>query len=258
MSRWIAMLCKRIIPCLDVKDGRVVKGVNFLNLQDAGDPVELAKAYYKQCADELIFLDVSASVEGKETIVEVARKVAKEIFIPFTIGGGIRSIKDIDALLKAGADKVSLSTAAVENPKFIREAAEKFGSQAIVLSLDAKKQGNSWKVFTKSASENSGMDAIEWADRAVELGAGEILLNSIDRDGTKIGFNLDLTNAITNAVNVPVIASGGAGKKEDFLEVFRNTKVTAALAASLFHFGEIRIPDLKKYLKENGVDVRED
>lgn len=251
------MLCKRIIPCLDVKDGRVVKGIKFLNPQDAGDPVELAKAYYEQGADELIFLDVSASVEGKKTMVEVAREVAKEIFIPFTIGGGIRSIEDIDSLFRAGADKVSLSTAAVENPKLIKEAAEKFGSQAIVLSLDAKKEASSWKVFTRSASKNSGMDAVEWAKRAVELGAGEILLNSIDRDGTKKGFDMELTNAIAKAVNVPVIASGGAGRKEDFLDVFQNTDATAALAASLFHYGEILIPDLKEYLREKGVDVRE-
>lgn len=250
------MLCKRIIPCLDVKNGQVVKGINFMNLRNAGDPVELARIYYEQGADELTFLDVSASVEGKKTAAEMAKKVAKEVFIPFTIGGGIRSVEDIELLLKSGADKVSISTAAVENPNLIKEAAERFGSQAIVLSLDARKEENSWKVYTRSASTNANIDAVEWAKKAVEFGVGEILLNSIDRDGTKKGFNLELTNAIVNAVNIPVIASGGAGKKEDFLEVFQKTKVSAALAASIFHYGEVPIPELKKYLKEKGVEVR--
>ncbi len=250
------MFCKRIIPCLDVKNGRVVKGINFLNLQDAGDPVELAKNYYEEGADELVFLDVSASIEGKKTVVDLAAKIAKEIFIPFTIGGGIRSISDIEALLKAGADKVSISTAAVENPNLIGEAAQEFGSQAIVLSLDVKKADGKWDVYTKSASDNSQLDAVVWAKKGAELGVGEILLNSIDADGTKKGFELDLLNQITSAVNVPVIASGGAGSREDFLEVFSKTKASAALAASVFHFGKIRISDLKNYLQKNGVDVR--
>lgn len=264
------MLAKRIIPCLDVKNGRVVKGINFLNLRDVADPVELAGIYYKQGADELTFLDVSASLEGKQTAVEMARKVAREIFIPFTIGGGIRTVDDIRALLRAGADKVSIGTAGVENPKLIEEAAEEFGSQAIVISLDAqecKTPGNlrmnnsssdakKWIIRTKSATSSSGLDAVEYAKKVVSLGAGEILLNSIDADGTKKGFNLELTNAVVKSVNVPVIASGGAGRKEDFLEVFQKTDVSAALAASIFHFGEVRIPELKEYLKENGVEIR--
>ena len=250
------MLTKRIIPCLDVKNGRVVKGINFLNLRDAGDPVELAKAYYEQGADELTFLDISASMEGRKTAVDMARKVAREISIPFTIGGGIRTVADIGALLRAGADKVSIGTAGVENPKLIEEAAEEFGSQAIVISLDSAGKGNGWVVKTKSATHGSGLDAIDYAKKVVSLGAGEILLNSIDYDGTKKGFDIALTNAVVKSVNVPVIASGGAGKKEDFLEVFRKTNVSAALAASIFHFGEVRIPELKKYLNDNGVGVR--
>ncbi|MBU0590685.1 MAG: imidazole glycerol phosphate synthase subunit HisF [Candidatus Micrarchaeota archaeon] len=251
------MWCKRIIPCLDVKNGRVVKGTKFVSLRDVGDPVALAKFYYDQGADELVFLDISASIEGKKTILDVARSVAKEIFIPFTIGGGIRSMDDIEVLLKAGADKVSIGTAGVENPDLIKSAATRFGSQAIVVSIDAKKQGNNWKVYTKSASSNSNLDAIAWAKKAEELGAGEILLNLIDCDGTKKGFGIELTKVIADAVSIPVIASGGAGSKEDFLEVFKKTKVSAALAASIFHYGEIRISELKKYLNENGVDIRE-
>ena len=255
-----------------MKSGRVVKGINFLNLrdaadlqssipnssgvQDAGDPVELARAYYEQGADELVFLDVSASLEGRKTMVDVARKVAQEIFIPFTIGGGIRSVKDIDALLKAGADKVSLGTIAVENPTMVSNAAEEFGSQAIVISLDAARAEKNWIVKTKSATSSSGIDAIKYAKKVVSLGAGEILLNSIDHDGTKKGFDIALTNAVVKSVSVPVIASGGAGKKEDFLEVFRKTGASAALAASIFHFGEVKIPELKRYLKENGMEVR--
>ncbi len=251
------MWCKRIIPCLGVKNSRVVKGINFLNLRDVGNPVELAKAYYEQGADELMFLDISASLEWRSTMVQVAKSVAKEIFIPFTIGGGIRTIKDIEALLKVGADKVSIGTAGIENPELIKKAAYKFGSQAIVISLDAKHTGNGWRVYTKSATTNSDIDAIQWAKKVEELGAGEILLNSIDRDGTKNGFDIELTNAIVSAVNIPVVASGGAGSKEDFLEVFKKTQVAAALAASIFHYGEIPIPELKKYLKKNGVDIRE-
>lgn len=252
------MWCKRIIPCLDVKDRRVVKGINFVGLRDAGDPVELAKVYYEEGADELVFLDISATTEGRKTMVDVAQEVAREIFIPFTIGGGIRSVENIGALLKAGADKVSLNSAAISNPKLVREAADEFGSQAVVVAIDAKRNGERWGVYSRSGTENTGLDAIEWARKAVSLGAGEILLTSIDRDGTKEGFNIALTKAVADAVEVPVIASGGAGKMEDFLEAFRKTKASAALAASLFHYGEIRIGDLKKYLKENGVDVRGD
>jgi cyclase len=249
--------CKRIVPCLDVKEKRVVKGINFVGLRDAGDPVELAKVYYGEGADELVFLDISATTEGRKTMVDVARDVAREIFIPFTIGGGIRSVEDIGALLKVGADKVSLNSAAISNPKLVAEAAREFGSQAVVVAIDAKRNGERWEVYSKSGSENTGMGAIEWAGEAVSLGAGEILLTSIDRDGTKEGFNIALTKAVADAVEVPVIASGGAGKMEDFLEAFLETRASAALAASLFHYGEIRIGDLKKYLLENGVDVRE-
>lgn len=252
------MICKRIIPCLDVKDGRVVKGVNFLNLTDAGDPISLAREYYEQGADEIVFLDVSASLEGRKTMVTVAESVAREIFIPFTIGGGIRNLDDIRSLLRAGADKISIGTAGVETPSLIREAADTLGSQAIVISLDAKKIAEKkWIVRTRSATRDSAIDAIEWARKVERLGAGEILLNSIDYDGTKQGFDIELINAVTNTVSIPVIASGGAGKKEDFLEVFSRTKVSAALAAGLFHYKNTTIPELKKYLKNNGVDVRE-
>ncbi len=251
------MWCKRIIPCLDVKERRVVKGINFVGLRDAGDPVELAKVYYEEGADELVFLDISATTEGRSTMVDVAREVAKEIFIPFTIGGGIRSVADIGALLRVGADKVSLNSAAISNPKLVEEAANEFGSQAVVVAIDAKRNGDRWEVYSRSGSENSRLDAVEWAKKVVSLGAGEIMLTSIDRDGTKVGFNIELTRAVADGVSVPVIASGGAGKREDFLEAFKKTKASAALAASLFHYGEIRIGDLKKYLKENGVDVRE-
>jgi cyclase len=251
------MWCKRIVPCLDVKGKRVVKGINFVGLRDAGDPVELAKVYYEEGADELVFLDISATAEERGTMVEVAREVAREIFIPFTIGGGIRSVSDIGALLKVGADKVSLNSAAISNPRLVEEAANEFGSQAVVVAIDAKRNEEKWEVYSRSGSENSGLDAVEWAKKAVSLGAGEILLTSIDRDGTREGFNIALTKAVADAVEVPVIASGGAGKMEDFLEAFLETRASAALAASLFHYGEIRIGDLKKYLKENGVDVRE-
>ncbi|MBI5227563.1 imidazole glycerol phosphate synthase subunit HisF [Candidatus Micrarchaeota archaeon] len=250
------MITKRIIPCLDVKNGRVVKGTNFINLQDAGDAVELAKNYYAQGADELIFLDISASEEKRKTLSKLAEAVAKEIFIPFTIGGGIKSVNDIEQLLKKGADKVAINTSAIENPKLIEEASREFGSQAIVVAIDAKKIGAKWSVFAYGGKNETGLDAIEWAKKAQELGAGEILLTSIDRDGTKKGFDSDLLNQVTNAVTIPVIASGGAGSKEDFLDVFSKTKVTGALAASLFHYNQISIKELKTYLKQNGVDVR--
>ena len=251
------MFCKRIIPCLDVKDGRVVKGENFINLKDAGDPVKLARYYYEEGADELVFLDISASEEGRKTLVEVALQVAKEIFIPFTIGGGIKTISDIERLLKAGADKVSINTAAIENPKLIEKAADEFGSQAIVVAIDAKRNREKWDVYSYGGKKKTNSDAATWARMAAELGAGEILLTSIDSDGTKDGFDIPLITAITNTVKIPVIASGGAGNKKDFLEVFRKTKATGALAASLFHYNKIRIPELKKYLKQNGVEIRE-
>jgi cyclase len=248
------MWCKRIIPCLDVDGYRVVKGMNFVGLRDAGDPVELARQYYEEGADELILLDISASKENRKTVVELARAVAKEIFIPFTIGGGISSIDDVGELLKAGADKVSLNTAAIEKPALISEASRKFGSQAIVVAIDAKRNG---AVFSKSGSDDTGLDAIEWAKRAVSLGAGELLVTSIDCDGTRKGFDIELAGAIAEKVNVPVIASGGAGSMDDFLDVFRNTKVSAALAAGIFHYRKLGILQLKEYLGENGVDVRE-
>lgn len=251
------MLCKRIIPCLDVRDGRVVKGTNFVNLRDAGDPVVLAKFYYEQGADEIVFLDITASVEERATMTEVASRVAKEIFIPFTIGGGIRTLQDIKRLLKAGADKVSINSAAIENSALINLAAREFGSQAVVVAIDAKRSGNRWLVYKQGGKIETKLDAVAWAKKAVELGAGEILLTSIDRDGTKAGFDLNLTNAIVNAVRVPVIASGGAGERRDFLSVFQKTKASAALAASLFHYGKLKIPDLKKYLLKNKVMVRE-
>lgn len=252
------MWCKRIIPCLDVKDRRVVKGINFVGLRDAGDPVELARVYYEEGADELAFLDISATIEGRKTMVEVAREVAKEIFIPFTVGGGIRSTEEIGALLRAGADKVSLNSAAISSPELIENAADEFGSQAVVVAIDAKKNGERWAVYSAGGSVDTGLDAVEWAGKAASLGAGEILLTSMDRDGTKKGFELELTRAVSGRVRIPVIASGGAGSKEHFLEVFRETGVGAALAASLFHYGELRIGELKGYLRENGVDVRGD
>ena len=251
------MLSKRIIPCLDVKNSRTVKGTKFENLRDAGDPVGLARAYYEQGADEIVFLDITASTEKRKTIVEVAEKVAKEIFIPFTIGGGISSLRDIQELLGAGADKVSINTSAIENPELIGKAAKEFGSQAIVIAIDAKRKGKSWAVYKNGGKIPTKLDAIAWAKKAVALGAGEILLTSMDRDGTKEGFNIELVNAVCKAVTVPVIASGGAGSRKDFLEVFEKTKASAALAAGIFHYGKLTIPELKKYLKENEVSIRE-
>jgi cyclase len=250
------MLAKRIIPCLDVDQGRVVKGVNFVNLIDAGDPVELAKFYNREGADELVFLDITASSGNRQTMVDVIKKVAKEVFIPFTVGGGIRTIEDVREILLAGAEKVSLNTAAVKNPGLIKEAARDFGSQCIVLAIDAKKTGDSWRVFVKGGREDTGLNVIEWAKKGASLGAGEILLTSMDMDGTKSGYDLELTKAISKAVGVPVIASGGAGKLEDFKTVLTTGAADAALAASLFHFGEIKIADLKKYLKESNVEIR--
>ena len=250
------MLAKRIIPCLDVKDGRTVKGTNFINLRDAGDAVELAKLYSKQGADELVFLDITATNEKRKTLSELVKKVAAEINIPFTVGGGINSVEDIEILLSSGADKVSINTSAVKNPQILADAAKNFGSQCIVLAIDAKIIDNIWFVFLNGGRIATDLDAIEWAKRGVELGAGEILLTSMNADGTKNGFEIDLTRQVSESVNVPVIASGGAGNLEHFVEVFKQGKADAALAASIFHFREIEIPDLKKYLKEHSISVR--
>jgi imidazole glycerol-phosphate synthase subunit HisF len=250
------MLAKRIIPCLDVKDGRTVKGTNFVNLRDAGDAVELAKVYSEQGADELVFLDITATNEKRRTLAELVKKVAAQINIPFTVGGGINTIADIETLLASGADKVSINTSAVKNPQILRDAARRFGSQCVVLAIDAKKTAENWKVFLNGGRVETELDAIEWARRGVSLGAGEILLTSMNADGTKNGFEIELTRKISEAVNVPVIASGGAGKLEHFTEVFERGKADAALAASIFHFREIEIPQLKNYLRERNIEVR--
>lgn len=252
------MLAKRIIPCLDVKEGRVVKGIKFVDLKDAGDPVELA-AYYDQCgADELVFLDITASYEGRETMVEVAERTAKEVFIPFTVGGGISSVEQIRKILKAGADKISLNTAAVENPELVREAAKIFGSQCVVVAIDAlwNERMQDWEVYTHGGRKATGLSAVEWAQKVERLGAGEILLTSMDADGSQNGFDIPLNRAVCEKVNIPVIASGGAGKMEDFAKVLTEGKADAALAASVFHYRQILIKDLKKYLLEQGVEVR--
>lgn len=251
------MLAKRIIPCLDVKDGRVVKGVNFVNLTDVGDPAETAKLYYEQGCDELVFLDITATHEARDTMVEVVRHVADQVFIPFTVGGGIRSVADMSKMLRAGADKVGINSSAVANPDLIRQGAEKFGNQCIVVAIDAKKQADgSFHVYVNGGRKDTGLDAVEWAKQAVALGAGEILLTSMDKDGTKSGFDIALSNAVTNAVNVPVIASGGAGTALDMVDVFQQTSVTGALAASVFHYGEIDIKDVKLKMKANQIEVR--
>ena len=250
------MLNKRIIPCLDVKDGRVVKGVNFVALRDAGDPVAIAKAYDEQEADEIVFLDITASHEKRKIILDVVAQTAEQVFMPLTVGGGINSIDDERALLNAGADKVSLNTAAVKNPAFVGEAAQKFGSQCIVVAIDAKKVNDRWEVFTHGGRNATGKEAIAWAKEVEALGAGEILLTSMDSDGTKDGFDLALTQAVSSAVNIPVIASGGAGTLEDFQNVLSKTQADAALAASVFHYGELTISQVKKFLKEKKVNVR--
>ncbi len=250
------MLKKRIIPCLDVKDGKVVKGTNFINLRDAGDAVELAKKYYEDSADELVFLDITATEERRKTIIKLAEEVGKVIRIPYTIGGGISTLQDIENLLMAGADKVSLNSAIVKNPKLITEAAKRFGSQAVVAAIDVKKEGESYYVYIKGGKEKTNIEAFEWYKRVVELGAGEILLTSMDKDGTKDGYDLNLLKSVTSLVNVPIIASGGAGKQEDFYNAFVKTNVTACLAAGLFHFDILKISDLKIYLKEKGIEVR--
>lgn len=252
------MLTKRIIPCLDVNAGRVVKGVNFVQLKDAGDPVEIARAYNEEGADELVFLDITASSDQRETVVDMVRRVAEQVFIPFTVGGGIHSVEDMKKILREGADKVSVNTAAVQNPDLIREGAEKFGNQCIVTAIDAKRRenGNGWTVYIKGGREDTGLDAVEWAKKAVSLGAGEILLTSMDADGTKAGYDLELTKAVTEAVPVPVIASGGAGKLEDFSEILTRGGADAALAASLFHYRELSISEVKTYLQDQGIPVR--
>lgn len=252
------MLAKRIIPCLDVKDGRVVKGIRFENLQDAGDPVEQARIYDGEGADELVFLDITASSDRRDIVIEMVRDVASHVFIPFTVGGGIRTVDDVRALLRAGADKVSVNTAAVQNPQILEDGARAFGSQCMVLAIDAKRKGDSWQVFTHGGRTPTRLDAIEWAREGERLGAGEILLTSMDRDGTRSGYDLALLNAVCEAVSVPVIASGGAGSREDFLTLFRETPSEAALAASLFHYRLLGIRQVKAYLHEHGVPVRDD
>ncbi|MDR2790837.1 MAG: imidazole glycerol phosphate synthase subunit HisF [Campylobacteraceae bacterium] len=246
---------KRIIPCLDVKNGRVVKGVNFVGLQDAGDPVEVAKRYNDEGADELCFLDITASNEKRDTIVELVAKAAKEVFIPLTVGGGIRKLDDIYALLNVGCDKVSINSAAIDNPDLITQAASRFGSQCIVVAIDAKKSGGSWHIYKHGGRIDMGIDALNWAKEAEDRGAGEILLTSMDKDGTKDGYDIWLTSKMSRMLNIPVIASGGAGNMEHIKEVFENY-ADAALAASIFHFKEIEIMDLKRYLKNEGVAIR--
>ena len=250
------MLCKRIIPCLDIKEGRVVKGVNFINLVDAGDPVSIASGYSKLGADEIVFLDITASHEKRGTIIDVVKKTAKKVFIPLTVGGGIRNLDDIHNLLLAGADKVSLNSIAVKDPELIKNASLKYGKQCIVVAIDAKWNGTFFEVYIHGGRIATGKDAILWAKEVEELGAGEILLTSMDADGTKAGYDLKLTKALTDVLSIPVIASGGAGSKEDFFEVFDKANADAALAASLFHYKELEISDLKQYLKEKGVTVR--
>lgn len=252
------MHAKRIIPCLDVKDGRVVKGVNFVNLIDAGDPVECAKVYDEAGADELVFLDITASSDGRNTVVDMVERVAKSVFIPFTVGGGIRTVEDFRTILNAGADKVSVNSAAIKRPELITEAAEKFGSQCVVCAIDAKSKadGDGWEVYLNGGRVNTGIDALWWAKRAEELGAGEILLTSMDTDGTKSGYDNEITSIVSDSVNIPVIASGGAGTLEHFYDAFTKGKAEAVLAASLFHFKEIEIMELKQYLKNKNIDIR--
>ena len=251
------MFAKRIVPCLDVKDGRVVKGINFIKLRDAGDPVEQAKAYDRMGADELVFLDISATPDGHRTTLEVVRSIAEQVFLPLTVGGGIRSVEDIRQTLLSGADKVSINSAAVRDPRLLVEGARRFGNQCIVLAIDAKREAhNEWEVYVNGGRNPTGLDAVQWAMQGVEAGAGEILLTSMDRDGTQDGYDLKLTEAIASAVAVPVIASGGAGSKQDFVDVFRETQAEAALAATLFHDKILTIGDLKGYLAENQIPIR--
>ena len=251
------MHTKRIIPCLDVNAGRVVKGINFVNFKDAGDPVEAAKFYNKSMADELVFLDITASSDARNTVADMVRKVAEKVFIPFTVGGGIRTVDDFKAILREGADKVSVNSAAIMRPELISEAADKFGSQCVVVAIDAKRRADGgWNIFKNGGRVDMGIDAVEWAMRVEKLGAGEILLTSMDCDGTKAGYDLELTRTISENVSIPVIASGGAGTKKHFYDAFDQGKADAALAASLFHFKELEIMDLKRYLREKGISVR--
>ena len=251
------MFTKRIIPCLDVNNGRVVKGVNFVNLRDAGDPVEIAAAYDKAGADEVVFLDITASSDGRNTVVDMVRRVAEQVFIPFTVGGGIRSVEDFKLLLREGADKIAINSAAIMRPELISEAAEKFGSQCVVVAIDAKRRDDGgWNIYKNGGRVDMGIDAVEWAAEAEKRGAGEILLTSMDCDGTKAGFDIELTRAVSSTVKVPVIASGGAGEKSHFYDALTEGGAEAALAASLFHYKELEISDLKAYLADRGVSVR--
>lgn len=252
------MFTKRIIPCLDVNNNRVVKGINFLNLRDAGDPVEVAKAYDKAGADEIVFLDITASSDARNTVVDMVRRVAENVFIPFTVGGGIRTIEDFKAILREGADKISINSAAINNPNLVAQAADKFGSQCVVVAIDAKRRpdGSGWNIYKNGGRIDMGIDAVEWARKVNDLGAGEILLTSMDCDGTKEGYDIEFTKAISSQVNIPVIASGGAGTMEHFYDALTEGKADAALAASLFHYKELEINELKKYLKSRGVSVR--
>ena len=250
------MLAKRIIPCLDVKNGRVVKGVNFQNLREAGDPAEVADRYSREGADELVFLDITATVEDRPTILEVVKKTAEKVFIPLTVGGGIKSVEDVRLLLSSGADKVSVNTSAVTNPALISEISSEFGAQCLIVAIDAKKSGDSWDVYVNSGTKAAGLKAVEWAERVEELGAGEILLTSMDRDGTKDGYDVELTRNVAEAVNIPVIASGGAGGLEHLYEVLSAGKADAILAASIFHYGEVTIGEAKHFLSSRGISVR--
>lgn len=250
------MLAKRIIPCLDVRDGKVVKGINFVGIKEVGDPVECAEEYNAQGADEICFLDITATHEGRGTMVDVVRRTAQRVFVPLTVGGGISSVDDFRELLRSGADKVSVNSAAVRNPQLIHDAAEIFGSQCVVVAIDAKKKGDSWTVVVNGGRIDMNIDAIEWAKKAEELGAGEILLTSMDTDGMKTGFDIELLNAVCDVVKIPVIASGGCGKLDHFSEVFQKTKASAALAASLFHYKELTVSQVKEHLEENNIPVR--
>ncbi|MFV0471332.1 MAG: imidazole glycerol phosphate synthase subunit HisF [Paludibacteraceae bacterium] len=250
------MLTKRIIPCLDIKNGKTVKGINFLNIMDVGDPVELGKRYSDMGADELVFLDITATHEKRKTLSELASRIAKHINIPFTVGGGISTVEDVSVLMKSGADKISINSAAVRNPQLIKSVADNFGSQCVVLAIDTKCIDNEWYVFLNGGRIPTNIKALDWAKEAVALGAGEVLLTSMNHDGTKDGFALDITQALSESVNVPVIASGGAGTKQHFVDVFEKGKADAALAASIFHYGEIEIGELKRFLKENGIETR--
>ena len=250
------MLKKRIIPCLDIKDGRTVKGINFVDIRDAGDPIELAKKYVEQGADELVFLDITATLENRSTLIELVQRIAKEINIPFTVGGGIKSVEDVAKLIEAGADKVSINSWAVKRPELITEIANQFGSQCVVVAVDTKFEVKQWKVFVNGGRTITTLNTINWAKQVEQLGAGEILLTSMNNDGTKTGFAIDITKKVSKAVNIPVIASGGAGSKQHFKSVFEKTTATGGLAASVFHYGEIKMPELKEYLKKQNIAIR--